>query len=71
MTPLRNPNWAKAVSEALGIKRAKEITIRLAAGELVTVEAVFYPTEEQLTSAVTEFLKQRFTLSSAENGIDS
>jgi len=61
---LANPRLAARIAKALGLERARAITIRLAVNDLISVEADYFPDAEPgvVAGVAEELEKKRYVL---------
>lgn len=52
----------RALSDALGLKWCRDATIRIAVGELVTVNTLSYATDDQLKALTEQIVSRRMVL---------
>lgn len=57
---------AQKLCEVLGLKQCNAVTIKIAAGEVVKVEAVFYPTESEVSEVIEELNSKSYILVEVE-----
>lgn len=59
---LANPRLAARIAKALGLERARAITIRLAVNDLISVEADYFPDAEPIAGVAEELETKRYVL---------